>query len=202
METENLESIIQKATGICISRTENVYSNEVFTELCERVKNHVRRRRELRNVVHVHIGEMNSIIQRPSEVVLKKQESLDFLFCDGSVIRFSSFGEIELELTRVKVPAVNRGKGLGGYIMTLALGIISKSLGFEPTIWLECTGAIGAGDTYEEYPIEKQISFFERFNFSVESQESDMAYAQMVRYGEVGGVPLSYPPSPPLTELR
>jgi len=195
METENLESIIQKATGICISRTEKVYSNEVFTELCERVKNHVRRRRELQNVVHVHVGEMNSIIQRPTEVVLKKQESLDFLFCDGSVIRFSSFGEMEIELTRVKVPAVNRGKGLGGYIMTLALGIISKSLGFEPTIWLECTGAIGAGDTYEEYPIEKQISFFERFNFSVESQESDMAYAQMVRYGEVGGVPLSYPPS-------
>ena len=195
METENLESIIQKATGICISRTEKVYSNEVFTELCERVKNHVRRRRELQNVVHVHVGEMNSIIQRPSEVVLKKQESLDFLFCDGSVIRFSSFGEMELELTRVKVPTGNRGKGLGGYIMTLALGIISKCLGFEPTIWLECTGAIGAGDTYEEYPIEKQISFFERFNFSVESQESDMAYAQMVRYGEVGGVPLSYPPS-------
>ena len=198
METENLESIIQKATGICISRTEKVYSNEVFTELCERVKNHVRRRRELQNVVHVHVGEMNSIIQRPTEVVLKKQESLDFLFCDGSVIRFSSFGDMELELTRVKVPAVNRGKGLGGYIMTLALGIISKSLGFEPTIWLECTGALGAGETYEEYPIEKQISFFERFNFSVESQESDMAYAQMVRYGEVGGVPLSYPPSLPL----
>ena len=195
METENLESIIQKATGICISRTENVYSNEVFTTLCERVKNHVRRRRELQNVVHVHVGEMNSIIQRPSEVVLKKQESLDFLFCDGSVIRFSSFGEMELELTRVKVPTGNRGKGLGGYIMTLALGIISKCLGFEPTIWLECTGAIGAGDTYEEYPIEKQISFFERFHFSVESQESDMSYAQMVRYGEVGGVPLSYPPS-------
>lgn len=140
---------------------------------------------------------MNSIIQRPTEVVLKEQESLDFLFCDGSVIRFSSFRDMELELTRVKVPAVNRGKGLGGYIMTLALGIISKSLGFEPTIWLECTGAIGAGDTYEEYPIEKQISFFERFNFSVESIESDMAYAQMVRYGEVGGVPLSYPPSVP-----
>jgi len=198
METKNLESIIHKATGICISRTENVYSNEVFTTLCERVKNHVRRRRELQNVVHVHVGEMNSIIQRPSEVVLKKQESLDFLFCDGSVLRFSSFGEMELELTRVKVPSGNRGKGLGGYIMTLALGIISKSLGFEPTIWLECTGALGAGETYEEYPIEKQISFFERFNFSVESQESDMAYAQMVRYGEVGGVPLSYPPSLPL----
>lgn len=199
MESENLESIIQKATGIRITRTEDIYSNEVFTTLCERVKNHVRRRRELQNVLHIHIGEMNSIIQRPGENVLKKQESLDFLFCDGSVIRFSSYGEMELELTRVKVPTENRGKGIGGYIMTLALGIVSKSLGYEPTIWLECTGALGAGDTYEEYPIEKQISFFERFNFSVECQESDMVYAQMVRYGEVvGGVPLSYPPSLPL----
>ena len=198
METENLESIIQKATGIRITQTEDVYSNEVFTTLCERVKNHVRRRRELQSVLHIHIGEMNSIIQRPRENVLKKQESLDFLFCDGSVIRFSSYGEIELELTRVKVPTENRGKGIGGYIMTLALGIVSKSLGFEPTIWLECTGALGSGETYEEYPIEKQISFFERFNFSVEYQESDMVYAQMVRYGEVGGVPLSYPPSLPL----
>ena len=198
METENLESIIQKATGIRITRTEDVYSNEVFTTLCERVKNHVRRRRELQSVLHIHIGEMNSIIQRPRENVLKKQESLDFLFCDGSVIRFSSYGEMELELTRVKVPTENRGTGIGGYIMTLSLGIVSKSLGFEPTIWLECTGALGSGDTYEEYPIEKQVSFFERFNFSVESKESDKVYAQMVRYGEVGGVPLSYPPSLPL----
>ena len=111
METENLESIIQKATGIRITRTEDIYSNEVFTTLCERVKNHVKRRRELQSVLHIHIGEMNSIIQRPRENVLKKQESLDFLFCDGSVIRFSSYGEMELELTRVKVPAENRGKG-------------------------------------------------------------------------------------------
>jgi len=170
METENLESIIQKATGIRITRTEDIYSNEVFTTLCERVKNHVKRRRELQSVLHIHIGEMNSIIQRPRENVLKKQESLDFLFCDGSVIRFSSYGEMELELTRVKVPTENRGKGIGGYIMTLALGIVSKSLGFEPTIWLECTGALGSGETYEEYPIEKQVSFFERFHFSVENR--------------------------------
>lgn len=33
METKNLESIIQKATGIKITRTEDIYSNEIFTTL-------------------------------------------------------------------------------------------------------------------------------------------------------------------------
>ena len=177
---------IEKSVDIAIDYVEQVDSNKVFTILKGKVEEHVSSKSYFKDFMLVKCHEMNSIVQSPLGNTLKIQESIDFYFNDGSLVRFSSYGEGELELTRILVRKDNRRKGVGLEILNLASVIFKNILGFVPPINLECTGAIGFGNSYDEIGLDAQVSFFNKGGYHVEVYCSNPPYAHMVRGGSWG----------------
>ncbi len=177
---------IEKSIDIAIDYVEQVDSNKVFTILKGKVEEHVSSKRYFKDFLFVKCHEMNSIVQSPLGNTLKIQESIDFYFNDGSLVRFSPYGEGELELTRILVRKDNRRKGVGLEILNLASIIFKNILGFEPRINLECTGAIGFGNSHDEIGLDAQVSFFKKGGYQVEVYCSNPPYAHMVRGGSWG----------------
>lgn len=195
MEDRAFNKAISKATGISIKKTQKISNNKVFRKIADEVIEHLSSYSPIMKTVKVFLREMNTIVQTPKGGVLKIHDSLDFIFLDGSVIRYSSMGKDGLELTRIQVSKQSRGKGLGTDIMELTLSLFEEVLGYIPPITLECTGAIGIKHTYEETGLNAQIRFFQKFGFIICELDIHHGYALMKRpRGGMGEVPSSVSP--------
>jgi hypothetical protein len=54
-------------------------------------------------------------------------------------------------------------------------------LGYVPEIRLECTGAVGFGETLEETSVLSQINFFKKLGFHLNRFDEEASYATMTR---------------------
>ncbi len=190
---------ISKATGISIRKTEKVSNNKIFLQIADEIIPHFNRDVLIKSVVKVFLREMNTVVQTPRGGILKIHDSLDFIFLDGSVIRYSSMGKDGLELTRIQVDEQSRGIGMGTDIMELTLSIFEEVLGYIPPITLECTGAVGIKHTYEETGLDAQIRFFQKFGFIICELDIHHGYALMKRpRGGKGEPPFLRIPRPSL----
>jgi GNAT superfamily N-acetyltransferase len=101
----------------------------------------------------------------------------------GNYMRFGSRGK-SIDISRVNVLPENHGKGVGTALMdTFFLSFLSLVRTFDnkitvPDIILECFGAVGCGDTYQQTPKREQVRFFQKFGFEV-VREDQHGYTHM-----------------------
>lgn len=173
--------LIEDSMGIKIKEVVNIPDNEVFTKSSEMIVSGFTSEPKVSNYIWAESIPMNTIVETPKGHIMKVHNSLDFHIIGGSVCRYSSFVENELELTRIRIPRELRGRGLGSGLLTITLMAFEESLGTIPPIRLECTGAIGIGRTYEEIGLEDQIQFFSKFGFEISHLDKRRGYAIMRR---------------------
>ena len=198
MKAQAIELVkdIENTLGFSIDEVIEVGSNEVFDILKKRVGFHVRTRGHFNGFMKVHQHEINSIVQGPKGTTMKIHDCLDFIFSDGSIVRYSPFVQDGIELTRIQVSKGNRRKGIGTEMVNLTLVVISNILGYRPPVSLECTGAVGLKKNYEEVGLDNQIAFFLKSGFVLQEYSLDPPYAKMC----LGPSPHGYPPSSPQRE--
>ena len=101
----------------------------------------------------------------------------------GNYMRFGSRGK-SIDISRVNVLPENHGKGVGTALMdTFFLSFLSLVRTVDnkitvPDIILECFGAVGCGDTYQQTPKREQVRFFQKFGFDV-VREDQYGYVHM-----------------------
>ena len=86
----------------------------------------------------------------------------------GAHLRFASSDE-GLEITRLYVPPNNQGQGHGTTLMRFFLRLVDDVLTNHPPIVTEVTGAVGHGANLQLTPQDRQVAFFEKFEFKVYS---------------------------------
>lgn len=163
----------------------NVEENDVFRVLV----NELMYNSNLTNFAEIFrdikVYDIHTLIDRPNGTLMKKHKTIDFLFHDGSLIRFSPDGGQGLELTRIQVSDNNYGMGIGTTIMELLLDeMFYKMLGnYTPTITAECVGSTGVGDTYTSIGLESQVRFFRKFGFEVIERHPEYALLERPERG-------------------
>ena len=123
---------------------------------------------------------MRSIVENPEKTILKIHDSLTIYLECGSHIRFSPYKNDSIEITRVMVRSDNRHKGIGSQLMSLVLKFIHDTLGFQPKMFLECTGSVGFHPDNSS-SISIQTAFFRKHGFRVENRKHYPRYVTMVR---------------------
>jgi len=193
MKAQTIELVkdIERNLGFSIDEVLEVGRNEVFEILTKRVGFHVRSRGHFNGFMKVYQHQMNSIVQGPIGTTLKIHDCLDFIFSDGSIVRYSPIGDEGIELTRIQVSKGNRRKGIGTEMVNLTLVVISNILGYRPSVSLECTGSVGLQKNFEEVGLDNQISFFLKSGFVLQEYSLTPPYAKLF----LDPSPLGYPPS-------
>jgi ribosomal protein S18 acetylase RimI-like enzyme len=171
---------VSKASGVEIKIVQEIPNTELFDRLSKELTI-LFKKEPYNRILRFFEKDMNTIVETPKGGVLKVHNSLDIHFVDGSVIRFSPDKEDGLELTRIKLPEKSRGRGLGKDYMDLTLTSFQHVLGYVPRIVLECTGAIGVAENYEELSLDSQVGFFEKLDFVLVEYDSKVGYARMER---------------------
>jgi hypothetical protein len=168
---------------------EEVEDNNYFIELLNKVDEFIAVHNLSENLEKQLSGRSFQII---SIVDLKKGSKAKFHNCitlalaDESLIRFSSCGIDGLELTRILVKGENQKKGQGTYLMKVFMKFIKDSIGFIPTIFLECTGEIGIDKNAQSMDISAQTKFFRKFGFRVKDRSQYPNYVNMFREKSLG----------------
>ena len=197
MEDKELIDSIFKETGIRVSRIEEIEDHYDFESLVREVPPYFEGHPNLQSVVKVLSHPMNTIVFTPEGPVMKIHNALDFVCVDGSLLRYSPIGDRDLELTRVQVAKGGRGKGFGTKFMQVTFDSFERVLGYVPEIRLECTGAVGFGETLEETSVLSQINFFKKSGFHLNRFDEEASYATMTRPASDFGwdlTPSSLPP--------
>jgi GNAT superfamily N-acetyltransferase len=181
MEDKELINSIFEETGIEVTRIEEVEDHHDFEALVREVPYYYQNHPVLKELIRVDFHPINTIVFTPEGAVLKIHNALDYVTADGSVLRISAHGEHSLELTRIQVAKENRNQGFGTLFMELAFNSIERVLGCIPEIHLECTGAVGFGETLEVTSVSSQIQFFKRLGFELTLFDEKLGYAKMTR---------------------
>ena len=178
-QTEDVEllEILKNETGIEIKKVIRIEDNSVFNELLKSVEVYTK---SFTTVRYTRMA-MNSIVGTGDEYVLKIQNSISFHFPDSSMIRISPDENDGIEITRVFVNPNHHRVGLGTKLMELMLHFMENTLGYIPTIQLECTGVIGFGQHQIQMPILDQMKFFVKFDFEMVQGSSHDGYVKMKR---------------------
>ena len=113
--------------------------------------------------------------------LVKNHNCITLILPDESIIRFSSYGQDGVELTRVWVKEENHKRGQGSYLMQIFFKFIEETIGFIPTIFLECTGEVGLGKNAISMNISDQTKFFRKFGFRVNERKYYPHYVNMLR---------------------
>jgi hypothetical protein len=100
---------------------------------------------------------------------------------DESLIRFSSYQNDGIELSRIWVAEQNQRQGKGSFLMNLFFDFLKEVLGFIPTIFLECTGGVGVGQNALSMDISMQTKFFRKWGFRVNDKKLYPTYVNMLR---------------------
>jgi len=176
---------MSEVSGVDIKIVQQIPNSKLFNTLSKELSTYFQQQ-PFNRILRFMERDMYTIVETPKGGVLKMHNSIDFLFPDGSVIRFSPDKKDGLELTRIKVATENRGIGLGRNIMELSLNSFEEVLGYVPRIVLECTGAIGVSHNYEELSLDAQIQFFQKFDFVIVEHDFNKGYVLMERPRGVG----------------
>ena len=197
MEDKELIDSIFKETGIRVSSIDEIEDHYDFESLVREVPPYFDNHPKLQSVIKVFSHPMNTIVFTPEGPVMKIHNALDFVCVDGSLLRYSPIGDRDLELTRVQVAKGGRGKGFGTKFMQVTFDSFERVLGYVPEIRLECTGAVGFGETLEETSVLSQINFFKKLGFQLNRFDEEASYATMTRPASDFGwdlTPSSLPP--------
>jgi len=169
--------------GIEINEYQKVENNDIFNLLQSRI-NWYFQTSPLNQFLQYKLSEINTIVETKTGHKLKEHQCITFSMKNGSYIRFSPDENDGIEITALYVPYGLRRQGLGEILMNTLIAFNQKSVGYRPTLSLECTGAIGFGDDQENTPIEDQIKFFQKLGFNVVKNEVHNGYVKMQRIGE------------------
>jgi hypothetical protein len=170
----------ESALGMKIKDTEFIDNNELFETLLNEYKNFesFMNTETLLNISVIH-KDFLTIVEKKKGSVLKFQDTLTFFFLDGSHIRFSSFNDNGIEISRVWVNPDNHRKGFGSLLMELLFDFIEFAEVQPNEFFLECTGAVGAGDNLQSIGIDIQTKFFRKFGFRVDNGKGYPNYVTM-----------------------
>lgn len=131
---------------------------------------------------------MRSIVENPDKTVLKVHDSLTLYLTCGSHIRLSPYKNDSIEITRIIVKHGFRKKGIGSFLMSIALKFIYDILGYYPKMFLECTGSVGF-NSENSSSISIQTAFFRKHGFRVENRKHYPRYVTMIRpESELNGI--------------
>jgi len=131
--------------------------------------------------VTVEENSILSYVEHPKEPYVKSRNSLVFSLPCGSHLRLCTYKEKSLEISRVIVNGKQRRSGVGSLLMKITLDFIKDSLGYIPTIFIECLGAVGAGENYQHSNISIQTAFFRKFGFKANDRKYYPDYIRMIR---------------------
>lgn len=123
---------------------------------------------------------MRSIVETPETTVLKIHNTITIFLSEGSHIRISPYKDNSIEIARILVTQGHRGIGIGSFLMMLVMNFIGRTLGYTPTMYLECTGAVGL-DPLNTSTISLQTAFFRKHGFKVDNGKHYPKYVTMTK---------------------
>jgi len=182
---KNKKEFIQKyesAFGMKIKEVEFTDNTELFEKLITAYKdfeNFMNTATELN--ISVQHKDFLTIVEKKKGSVLKFQDTITFFLLDGSHIRFSTFNNTGIEISRVWVHPDNHQKGLGSLLMSLLFEFIEFAEVEPSEYFLECTGAIGVGDNHQSVGLDIQTKFFRKFGFRVQNGKGYPNYVTMMK---------------------
>lgn len=170
--------------GYKIKSVEFVENNEAYDKLCNALEyfecymNTV-----LGYDVKTQMEDMITLVEKKKGMILKFQNAITFtLLNDGSHIRISPFNINGIEISRVYVNPNNHRKGIGSLLMQLLEEFMNYIEVKPEELFLECTGAVGAGDNLQEVGIDIQTKFFRKFGFKVNNGKDYPNYVSMIKH--------------------
>jgi hypothetical protein len=184
MEQKEIIKSLEEQLKRKILSYEVIQDNENFTKLLSKVDEFV----AFHNLsetpekqILVQSFQIITIVDFKKGSKVKSHNCITLILPDESLIRFSSFGIDGVELTRIWVKEENHKKGQGSYLMDLFFKFIEDTIGYTPTIFLECTGEVGLGKNAISMDISEQTRFFRKFGFRVKDRSLYPHYVNMLR---------------------
>jgi predicted GNAT family N-acyltransferase len=172
----------EEQTGLKALRAEFHDDNNPFKILVSNYQTYFSgKSNNLSQDVLVEESSIQSYVEHPKDPYVKSRNSLVFSLPCGSHLRLCTYKEKSLEISRVIVNGKQRRSGVGSLLMKITLDFIKDSLGYIPTIFIECLGAVGAGENYQHSNISIQTAFFRKFGFKANDRKYYPNYISMIR---------------------
>lgn len=184
MEQNEIIRSLEKQLKRKIISYDEIQDNATFKYLLKRINQIV----DLHNLnelpekqLNVQTFEIMTVVDIKNNSKVKLHNCITLILPDESLIRFSSYGDDGIELTRIWVKEKNQKKGQGTYLMDLFIKFIEDAIGFLPEIYLECTGNIGIDNNAYSMDISEQTKFFRKYGFRVKERSHYPHYVNMIR---------------------
>jgi hypothetical protein len=184
MEQKEIIKSLEQQLKRKIIGYEEVQDNEIFKKLLENIDAFV----DAHNANEVEEMQLKlqsfqiiTVVDLKMGSNVKLHNCITLILPDESLIRFSSHGIDGVDLTRIWVKEMNHKKGKGTYLMNTLFKFMEDTVGFIPTIFLECTGEVGVGENAISTNISAQTKFFRKFGFRVKDRSQYPHYVNMLR---------------------
>lgn len=182
-DKKKFKSEFETQLGYKIRDVEFIKNNDAFDQICNALLDFESFTKIVLGYdIKAEVGDMITLVEKRNGMTLKLHNAITFtLLNDGSHIRFSPYNSNGIEISRVYVNPVNQRKGIGSLLMKLMESSIDFAEAEPEELYLECTGAVGAGKNLQEIGIDTQTKFFRKFGFRVNNGKEYPHFVSMTK---------------------